>query len=182
MTGLLKKGHGDGVVALEEALLNLGASVDRHLARLARKSGVSMTAAQLLIHLDDGDPLRCTDLVQLSGHNVRTIAAALESLEQAGLVRRYPDERDARAKRVAVTNRGRDVARVVASRRRSFLVEFLDVLNLHEREGLIIMLTKLHHRLACYEAFRFSHGPAYPEDCQVEEIPAHHIGWATRSL
>jgi DNA-binding MarR family transcriptional regulator len=179
MTETLKTSHRADTVALGEALSGLCLSVDHHMTRLARKSGVSITAAQLLVHLDDGGPLRCTDLVRLSEHNTRTVAAALQSLEQAGLVRRSRDERDARAKRVTVTDCGRDVARAVASRRRRFLVEFLDVLNPHEREMLMIMLAKLRHRLACYEPPRFGFALAWSESRQSDVIPADHVGRVT---
>ena len=167
MTETLETSRGGSVVETGEALLGLCLSLDRHMARLERKSGMTITAAQLLTNLDDGsDPLRCTDLVRFSGHNPRTVTAALQSLEQAGLVRLYPDERDARAKRVTITDRGRDVARAVASRRSRFLVEFLDVLNLHEREMLMIMLTKLRLRLACYDNPRsdMARGPPIGQD------------------
>jgi DNA-binding MarR family transcriptional regulator len=179
MTEILKTSHGADMVALAEVLSGLCLSIDRHMTRLARKSGVSVTAAQLLVHLDDGGPSRCTDLVRLSGYNARTVAAALKSLEQGGLVWRSRDERDARAKRITVTDRGRDVARAVASRRRRFLVELLDVLNLHERERLMTMLAKLRHRLACYEPPRFDLALAWSESCQSDAIPADHVGRVT---
>jgi DNA-binding MarR family transcriptional regulator len=180
MTQTLETSRGADMVAVGEALSGLCLSIDRHMTRLARKSGVSVTAAQLLINLDDGDPLRCTDLVRLSERNARTVAAALKSLERAGLVRRSRDERDARAKRITVTDRGRDVARAVASRRSRFLVEFLDVLNLHERERLMTMLTKLRSRVACYENPRFGLAPTWPETRQSDGTPADHVAQVTR--
>ncbi len=175
MTEMPETRRGDDVMAVGAALLDLGRSVDRHLAELARKSDVSLTATRLLVDLDN-DTLRCADLVRLSGYNTRTVAAALETLAEAGLVRRHTDERDARAKLVTVTDAGRDVARAVGSRRGRFAVDLLDVLTPHERDSLMTILAKLHARMEIYENPGAVLAPTWSEARRSDMIPADPVG------
>ena len=62
----------------------------------------------LLMSLDRPMGPRISDLVPLLGMDRTTLTAALKPLQRRGLVTVLPDEKDARARRLTLTDAGRD--------------------------------------------------------------------------
>lgn len=85
------------------AFMRLHRLLDRRMAA----SGASLAQTKLLMYVEREGHARATDIAELFGQAPRTVTEALDGLERAGLVRREPDPRDRRAKRVTVTEEGR---------------------------------------------------------------------------
>lgn len=91
-----------------------------HLQRAARRVArrfdtafrpLGLTNAQfsLLMALNRPDNPRISDIAPLLGQDRTTLTAALKPLARRGLVEMLPDEADARARRIALSNDGRDL-------------------------------------------------------------------------
>lgn len=82
----------------------------RLLARrfdLALKTfGLTNGQFSLLMSLNRPEPPRLADLVAFLGMDASTLTAALKPLVRRGLVRAAPDETDARARRLSLTDAG----------------------------------------------------------------------------
>ncbi len=88
--------------------------VQRAARRLARRFdealrpfGLTNGQFSLLMSLNRPDGPRIVDLVPLLGMDRTTLTAALKPLEKRGLVRTSVDAKDARARRLALTDQGR---------------------------------------------------------------------------
>ncbi len=68
--------------------------------------GLTNGQFSLMMSLNRPHPPRLTDLVPLLGMDRTTLTAALKPLERDGLVSSAPDEKDARARRLVLTDAG----------------------------------------------------------------------------
>ena len=85
----------------------------RQLARVFdevfRPFGLTNGQFSLLMSLNRPSPPRLTDLTGQLGMDRTTLTAALKVVERRGLVRQQQDEKDKRAKRLTLTDEGRDL-------------------------------------------------------------------------
>lgn len=88
---------------VRRAARSLGRLFDEVLAPFGLTNG----QFSLLMSLNRPHPPRLSDLVPLLGMDRTTLTAALKPLERNGLVASTPDVRDARARRLALTDAGR---------------------------------------------------------------------------
>jgi DNA-binding MarR family transcriptional regulator len=98
----MSTGH-DLALALRSAYLTFHRLADATLARF----GVTADQFVLLAALADGDALTQQELTCRVGSDASTVRAMLLLLEERGLVARRPHPSDGRARRVALTPRGR---------------------------------------------------------------------------
>jgi DNA-binding MarR family transcriptional regulator len=112
-----------------------------------------------------GEPSSQLALAQHLGVDRTVMTYLLDDLEQAGLVERRPDPADRRARRVAITESGRDLLCGLKRRLREAEDDLLQPLDEQER----VVLRSLLHRLATTLA------PGDP--CQLmQAIVTHDIG------
>jgi DNA-binding MarR family transcriptional regulator len=98
----MSTGH-DLALALRSAYLAMHRRAGASLARF----GVTADQFVLLAALDGADALTQRELACRVGSDASTVRAMLQLLEARGLVERGPHPSDARARRVALTARGR---------------------------------------------------------------------------
>lgn len=79
----------------------------RRFDEALRPFGLTNGQFSLLMALNRPDGPRIADLVPLLGMDRTTLTAALKPLERRGLVRSAADAKDARARRLALTDAGR---------------------------------------------------------------------------
>ncbi|MFC6887148.1 MarR family winged helix-turn-helix transcriptional regulator [Actinomadura yumaensis] len=103
--------------------------------------GVSRSGMAALVVLSDVPGLGVTELGRRVGLTQSAAARMVDSLEEAGLVRRRRGA--GRGVPVAVTERGGEAARAVLSARGAPLAELVGVLDEEERASLDVLLGKL---------------------------------------
>jgi DNA-binding MarR family transcriptional regulator len=81
----------------------------------------------LIQHVVDG-PRTVTDLAERLGVTQQAASKAVADLERRGYVGRTPDPEDARARRVALTDRGRAVVEAARAHRAALAGELADLL------------------------------------------------------
>ena len=97
-------------LATQRAARRLGRRFDRLLAPLGLTNG----QFSLLVALSGRWRPRIGELAEFLGMDSTTMTAAVKTLDRRGLVSLRPDEADARARRLALTEAGREaVARAV---------------------------------------------------------------------
>jgi DNA-binding MarR family transcriptional regulator len=127
----------------------LATSLERRLARLTQllrasaHSGRSVASLLTLRRLDDEGPLRITDLAAAELVAQPTMTGIVRRLEQDGLVLRTTDPADARAVRVALTDKGHDELAAVRAKRAAVLEQRLDRLDDDARAALAAALDAL---------------------------------------
>ena len=109
------------------------------LARQLRRhsdTGASPTQISALATIERRGPLTLGELADCEGVKPPTITAAVNRLEQQGLVERQPDPEDGRIARVVVTREGRKLLARNRSRKTAFLAQRLAALDDVERAQL----------------------------------------------
>ncbi|MGJ6979144.1 MarR family winged helix-turn-helix transcriptional regulator [Aestuariimicrobium soli] len=112
--------------------------------------GVPTAQARLLGHIDDLQPVRITTLALADHSSQPGVTAQVNRLESAGLVRRIPDESDARASLVELTEHGRAAltkARGVRAAGLAPLLDQLDAADLDRLRAGVAVLSGLVDRL-----------------------------------
>jgi DNA-binding MarR family transcriptional regulator len=113
------------------------------LLRANAHAGRSVGALLTLRRLDDHGPLRITDLATAELVAQPTMTGIVRRLEQDGLVQRTPDPDDARAVRIALTDKGHDELAAVRAKRAAVLEQRLDRLTDDARAALAAALQPL---------------------------------------
>ena len=127
----------------------LAPRLERRLARLTQllrassQAGRSVGSLLTLRRLDEHGPLRITDLAAAELVAQPTMTGIVRRLEHDGLVLRTADPHDARAVRVALTDRGRDELAAVRAKRAAVLEQRLDRLDDDARAALAAALEPL---------------------------------------
>lgn len=113
-------------------------AVTRLARQLRRHSdiGASPTQVSALATIERRGPLTLGELADCEGVKPPTITAAVNRLEQQGLVERQPDPEDGRIARVVVTREGRKLLARNRSRKTAFLAQRLAALDDDERARL----------------------------------------------
>lgn len=81
--------------------------LDRRLAA----EGASLARTKMLLHIANNAPVRAADVADWFNLAPRTVTQAVDTMERDGLVVRVPDPADRRAKRLDITDKGRQVLR-----------------------------------------------------------------------
>lgn len=137
-------GHGQDAAAGERALdrelaSRLNSAAIHLLRRLAREDtalGVSAVRLSALSVLVFGGPRSLGALATAEGVTPATMSRLVAAMVREGLVERSPDERDARAVRIAATERGRAILLQGRQRRVDVLAEMLARRTEAERRSL----------------------------------------------
>ncbi|MFL6056601.1 MAG: MarR family winged helix-turn-helix transcriptional regulator [Actinoallomurus sp.] len=120
-------------------------------AQLARLAPLGLTPAQeraLRMITRSDEPLRMTELADRLGVVPRSVTTVIDSLEQAGLVRRAVDPANRRAIRLHLTDAGLAVREEMRQARRQASEDLFAPLSGDERRALIGLLSVLDDALA----------------------------------
>src|SRR6516164_10710875 len=114
-------------------------------AQMRRDTGLTMARYDVLAHLDmAGGRLGLTDLASSILLSQSGLSKLLDRMETAGLVRRDPDPRDARAAFAAITPHGRSLARNARQGHHAFLQRtFADALDAYDLADLTRIMNRL---------------------------------------
>lgn len=137
--------------ALAEGLRDFYSRTHRMMDRLMKAQGASFSQTRLLLFIAHEGPVRSTDISHGFSLAPRTITEAVDALERDGLVRRDPDPQDRRAKRISITEVGREAIRKAEPSGRRFLDEVFGVLDAGETASLVALMRKLNDRLKSLE-------------------------------
>ncbi len=113
--------------------------------QMRRDHGLTMARYDVLAHLDmAGGRLGLSELAASLMLSPSGLSKLLGRMEAAGLVRRDPDPRDARAAFAAITPHGRSLARKARHGHHAFLQQaFGDTLDDHDLADLTRIMTRL---------------------------------------
>lgn len=117
--------------------------------------GITRSQWWVLSHLtrhekDEGYPQ--TELAQLLDVGKVTLGGLIDRLEQSGFVKRVPDKRDRRSKRVLVTDKGLELIHVMEDVAKSVNAEITAGISAKDEKFLIEILTRMKHNLLKMEA------------------------------
>ncbi|MEV5752433.1 MarR family transcriptional regulator [Actinoallomurus sp. NPDC052308] len=115
-------------------------------AQLARLAPLGLTPAQeraLRMITRSEEPLRMTELADRLGVVPRSVTTVIDSLEQAGLVRRVVDPANRRAIRLHLTDAGLAVREEMRQARRQASEDLFAPLSADQRRSLIDLLSAL---------------------------------------
>jgi DNA-binding MarR family transcriptional regulator len=131
----------DDLHQLGEDLISISARVVRWAP--AENAGLSVAAARILGRVRDAGQLKISDLAIAERSSQPTITNHIKRLEDAGLVERHSDPKDARVSLISATSAGR--ARLSAIRQEigTFLAPRLGQLSEADREKLREAITVL---------------------------------------
>lgn len=105
-------------------------------------------AYAVLARLHDDGPMRMASLATLVGLDPSTVSRHVQSLTEAGLVRRSTDPQDRRAALVGLTDDGRERLLATRRHRRGFLYRLLDGWPADDRERFAVLLERFNAEAA----------------------------------
>lgn len=118
--------------------------------RMARE-GASLARTRVLLMIERRGPVKASDIAELFGLAPRTVTDTLDGMERNGLVRREPDPKDRRAKRILITEAGQQAAAATEPIRRALIDQVIGTLTREEQETLTRILGKLDAAVAAGE-------------------------------
>jgi DNA-binding MarR family transcriptional regulator len=142
----MSNGH-DLALALRAAYLAMHRRADAAVGRF----GVTADQYVLLAALAEADALTQQDLTQRVGSDASTVRAMLLLLERRGLVARRPHPSDGRARRVALTPRGRSAFRKVREGSEPFRARLLAVVGADQADLFLGLLSRVARAMAMPE-------------------------------
>lgn len=107
------------------------------------KNGMRTSYRHLLHPLCIKDGVTQLDLVKITKLKAPTVSTTLRNMEADGLVTRETDKDDARATRVYITDKGREVDKKVRAGNAKIERAFLSSLSTEEKEHLTFLLRKM---------------------------------------
>lgn len=110
--------------------------------------GASLARTKLLMLIERLGPQRASDIADVFALAPRTVTESIDGLERQGLVRRDPDPKDRRVKRIALTDAGRAAIAASEPTRRTLIDRVFGVLEPGEREELARLVAKLGNAVA----------------------------------
>ncbi|HEX6551487.1 MAG TPA: MarR family transcriptional regulator [Ktedonobacteraceae bacterium] len=128
-------------------LTSVSRAVKAHLESRLLAHGVYAGQQFILESLWREDGLTPGELAQRIGVETPTVTRATQRMEAAGLVRRVPDQEDARLVRVYLTERGREVQGLLPTLLRAATDEVLAGLTQEERVELVRLLKHVQQNL-----------------------------------
>ena len=126
-----------------QTLFSVYHQVHRVVDQAMTAAGVSLARAKVLVRLHDHGPMNQAKLAGLLGFAPRSVTDAVDALERAGLVTRTSDERDRRARIVALTDAAQVAHDTALTVRAKTLDELFGALAPDERTALAALLTKI---------------------------------------
>ena len=121
---------------LADDLLMAVTRLARRLRRVASPDGVTPTQRSILTTLERRGPLTHGDLAAVERVRPPTITAAVNRLEEQGLVRRVRDDADRRVARVALTDVGATRLADTRRERTAYLEQRLRALSSADRAAI----------------------------------------------
>jgi DNA-binding MarR family transcriptional regulator len=144
------KGSGRGEAPLDEravdlgivdALVQLSFTVQSVLARVADGYELSLIQVRLLGVLRDREP-GMLELASFLNLDKSSVTGLVDRAERRGLVRRTTPPEDRRTVHVALTDRGRELARAFAAQVERDLVALVEPLSTAERKRLSVLASR----------------------------------------
>jgi len=128
-----------------ERVTRLAACLERNLAEVYAVAGLKPAQFQVLAELRGRDPFPMTasDLAQATILTSGGMTPVLDQLEERGLITRQIDPEDRRARRIAITEKGRSHINRAMEQRTARHRALNAALTLEERESLNALLRKL---------------------------------------
>ena len=128
-----------------ERVTRLAAYLERDLAEIGAMAGLRAGQFQVLAELRGRDPLpmSASDLARAIVLTSGGMTPVLDQLEERGLITRQIDPDDRRARRIAITEKGRSLINRALEQRIARQRAVNAVLTLGERETLSAILRKL---------------------------------------
>ena len=130
-----------------QAYFELHHQVHRIVDQAMGAAGLSLARAKVLMRLQDNGPMNQATLAGLLGYAPRSVTDTVDALERDGLVVRTEDERDRRARIVALTPAGRDACETAHAVRHKAMDEIFGSLTVRERGTLVDLLAKIRTNL-----------------------------------
>ncbi len=129
-----------------------------NLLRVIEESGLSMTQCKALLELAGlgraSEPRHVSDLADTFGVSVPSMSRAVDALVKAGLATRVEDPDDRRARRVAITERGKKIVDELVVVRQAGMEAFAASLTAAQRRKLDAAIDSLMDRDDIAEAYR----------------------------
>lgn len=130
-----------------QAYLGLHHQLHRRVDQAMCAAGQSLARAKVLMRLDDAGPMNQATLAGLLGYAPRSVTETIDALERDGLVTRGEDERDRRARIVALTPAGRDACATAYAVRLKAMDEIFGSLTPSERVTLAALIATVRTNL-----------------------------------
>lgn len=128
--------------------LRLTRLLDRRMAR----QGASLARTKVLLLVQKHGPVRAADIAEMFSLAPRTVTDTLDGMERQGLIRREPDAKDRRVKRIHLSEAGRDALAATEPMRRELVSQIIGTLNGAEQAEFSRLLEKLEAALIEEEA------------------------------
>ena len=130
-------------VALQEWVAVFMRRSMRSFIRYAREHGLSMSQINALFHIHRASGSGVTDLGEHLGISNAAVSQLLERLVQQGLILRYEDPADRRAKKLTLTDKGAQTLQEGIHARQGWLHDLAGTLSAAEKEQVAAALTIL---------------------------------------
>jgi len=148
-----------GCAARLTALLRHLFLYDRgNLLRVIEESGLSMTQCKALLELAglgrESEPRHVSDLAERFRVSVPSMSRAVDALVRAGLATRVEDPEDRRARRVAITEKGKKIVDEIVVVRQAGMEAFAASLTAAQRRKLDAAVDSLMDRDDIADAYR----------------------------
>ncbi|MDY0958521.1 MarR family winged helix-turn-helix transcriptional regulator [Sphingomonas sp. CFBP8993] len=101
----------------------------RLLDRRMAAEGASLARTKMLHHIANNAPVRAADVAEWFDLAPRTVTQAIDTMERDALVVRVPDPADRRAKRLDITDKGRQVLHQTEPLRRELVEQAFSLLS-----------------------------------------------------
>lgn len=128
--------------------LRLTRLLDRRMAR----QGASLARTKVLLLVQKQGPVRAADIAEMFSLAPRTVTDTLDGMERQGLIRREPDAKDRRVKRIHLTDAGSDALAATEPMRRELIGQIIGTLSEAEQAEFSRLLDKLETALIKEEA------------------------------
>ncbi|MGO1305684.1 MarR family winged helix-turn-helix transcriptional regulator [Sphingomonas parapaucimobilis] len=115
----------------------------RLLDRQMAAQGASLARTKMLHFIANNAPVRAADVADWFDLAPRTVTQAIDTMERDSLVVRVPDPDDRRAKRLDITEHGRQVLRQTEPLRRTLIAQAFGLLSDEEIEQFARILDKM---------------------------------------
>ncbi len=140
-----------GTAARLSALMRHVFLYDRgHQLRVIEESGLSMTQCKALLELGGlgrgAEPRQVGELAETFGVSVPSMSRAVDALVKGGHVTRLEDPDDRRVRRVAITEKGKQLVDTLLIVRQAGLESFAETLNAAQRRKLDAAIDSLMDR------------------------------------
>lgn len=128
--------------------LRLSRLLDRRMAR----QGASLARTKVLLLIQKEGPVKAADIAEFFSLAPRTVTDTVDGMERQGLVRREPDPKDRRVKRIHLTDAGREALAATEPMRQDLVRQVMGALSEGEQAQFHHLLQKLEKAVVAEEA------------------------------